>query len=58
MKDKAYLEGKRQMREIQNCKDMARFFKIKAILAETEEKEIEYLKKEDSFKWSYALLSS
>ena len=57
MKDKAYLEGKRQIREIQNYKDLARYYKIKAILAETEEEEIENLKKEDSLKWTLAWLS-
>ena len=58
MEDKAYLELKRQMREIQNCKDLARYFRIKAILSESEEEKIENLKKEDSYNWALAWLIS
>ena len=49
-------EFKRDMRRMQTYKDLARYFRIKAILAETEEESIEFLKKEDYFNLAYIWL--
>ena len=45
-------------RKIKNIQDMARYYKIKAILSESEEEKIGNLKKEDSLNWALAWLIS